>query len=143
VSTGAVRALQSHSWPGNIRELENVIHFALLMNRTGMLETEDLRLSRAVGAPADATGASRDGEPMHELRAALQRLVERDLAPALYETVERLLLSTAFKHCGGNQVRTARCLGVSRNVVRAQLKRFNLISCETESPMDESAVALA
>ena len=46
----------------------------------------------------------------------------------VYHDIERLLVTTAFEHCAGNQVQTARRLGVSRNIVRAQLKRFGLLA---------------
>jgi DNA-binding protein Fis len=53
--------------------------------------------------------------------------------------VERLLLKTAFEHCAGNQVRTAKRLGVSRNIVRAQLKRFGLMGRECPAEIEEDA----
>ena len=55
-----------------------------------------------------------------------RRLLERG-EPEVYETIERLVFTTAFEYCRENQVRTARELGISRNVLRTQLKRFGLI----------------
>ena len=40
----AMEHLQTHPWPGNTRELENVVHFALLVGRGGLIRAEDLNL---------------------------------------------------------------------------------------------------
>ena len=44
VSEAAQRVLEAHFWPGNTRELENVIHFALLVNDGEEILPEDLEL---------------------------------------------------------------------------------------------------
>ena len=45
ISPEAEHKLKSYSWPGNIRELENVIHHTLLICRNGVIQRDDLRLS--------------------------------------------------------------------------------------------------
>jgi sigma-54-specific transcriptional regulator len=50
-------------------------------------------------------------------------------------------VTTAFTHCAGNQVHTAKRLGVTRNIVRAQLKRFGLLGRESSEAIDEDALA--
>jgi sigma-54-specific transcriptional regulator len=57
--------------------------------------------------------------------------------PAIYEHVEETLVRQAFARCNGNQVKTANLLGVSRNVVRALLKRFGLLNSVTHSTEGE------
>lgn len=124
LSDDAERRLLSHEWPGNVRELENVIHVGLLLCDGGVLNAADLRLP----ALDDATHTNDlgDSDPLHSLSLGLRRLLASD-RPAIYESVERALLVTAFEHCGRNQVRTAKRLGISRNILRAQLKRFGLL----------------
>ena len=51
--------------------------------------------------------------------------------PTWDERIENLLFSTAFEYCRENQVRTAKQLGISRNILRTQLKRFGLIGDST------------
>jgi sigma-54-specific transcriptional regulator len=116
----AEETLLTHDWPGNIRELENVIHLGLIMSAEGRIDATDLRLSRR--DPLSETPVQLD-----MLGEGLRRLLHSD-RDGVYQEVERLLLTTAYEHCEGNQVRTAKRLGVSRNVVRAQLKRFGLIA---------------
>jgi sigma-54-specific transcriptional regulator len=118
-------ALQRHNWPGNIRELENVVHVGLIMSNGGLIDANDLRVPTTT---TDSEGA------LAGLSRELELLLATDRSD-VQEVVEQLLIETAFRHCGGNQVRTAKRLGISRNVVRAQLKRFGLLG------MDEAEVA--
>jgi sigma-54-specific transcriptional regulator len=130
LTASAEQALLAYDWPGNIRELENVVHVGLIMSASGLLDANDLKLPPWVGT-SDVTAAADDGrdDPLDVLGVGLQRLLESDRAD-IYEDVERLLLTRAFAHCAGNQAHTARRLGVSRNIVRAQLKRFGLLGQE-------------
>ena len=117
IAPNAEQALLNHSWPGNIRELENVI------------QREDLRLPQALQAQQLA-GTSSSVAPaaggLERVTQALRQLLDQK-HPQLYEALEEVIIRTAFEHCGDNQVRTARELGVSRNILRAQLKRFGLL----------------
>jgi sigma-54 dependent transcriptional regulator len=125
LTPGAAEALLTFDWPGNIRQLENVIHLTLIMSAKGHIERSDLQLpSRGEGATAEQSESSEDGLGL--VGKGLRHLLGSERAD-VYQEVERLLLRTAFEHCAGNQVRTAKRLGVSRNVVRAQLKRFGLL----------------
>jgi sigma-54 dependent transcriptional regulator len=112
--------VKHHSWPGNIRELENVIHHALLVCRENLVRTEDLRLSplnsRAMGTHNSKTAS--DSE--QELQNALLALFEEG-RPNLYATIEAAVMTAAYEFCDRNQLQTARLLGISRNIVRARL----------------------
>jgi sigma-54-specific transcriptional regulator len=105
-----------HSWPGNTRELENVIHHALLVCRENVVRPEDLRLS-PLGVRTAITGPA---QPFKALREALLAVFE-DGGPDLYAEIETAITKTAYEFCHRNQVQTARLLGISRNIVRARL----------------------
>jgi sigma-54-specific transcriptional regulator len=130
LTPAAVERLQNHDWPGNIRELENVLHFAVITCRGGVVDAADLRLTRSqlagTAAPVLQRGRARDHDELSVVREGLQQLLSSNQED-IFESVTRLLLTTAFAHCQGNQVRTAKRLGVSRNVLRAQLKRHGLL----------------
>jgi len=129
----AAEALRAYSWPGNIRELENVVHIGLIMSRSGVLDLGDLRLAATAGDRALPQGVAQcQDDAAAGLGRELRRLLDTERGD-VYEVVERMLVETAFEHCAGNQVRTAKRLGVSRNIVRAQLKRFGLLR-EQERP---------
>ncbi|WP_115045583.1 sigma-54 interaction domain-containing protein [Xanthomonas arboricola] len=118
IGADAERLLVEHPWPGNIRELENVIHHGLLIHRDGVVRADDIRLSQ-LRLPAQAGGdAHADGQAL--LERAFATLFER-AGGALHATVEDQLFRAAYRHCHHNQVRTAALLGLSRNIVRARL----------------------
>jgi sigma-54-specific transcriptional regulator len=116
LSAEAVEGLTRHSWPGNIRELENVIHHALLVCRENIVRPEDLRLSSL--RPRVATVVSAD--PDKGLHDALLALFEEP-RPSLHAEIEAAVIRTAYEFCHRNQLQTARLLGISRNIVRARL----------------------
>lgn len=132
ISPAAKQTLLAHAWPGNIRELENVIHHALLVARDRAITPADLHLSQLPG-PAKAADADADEEAFEKLGRMFQALCEQE-HPDLYARVEQALLQAAYKHTGRNQLATARLLGLSRHVVRAKLiQRRLLASGETEA----------
>jgi len=122
VSPEAMETLiRGHSWPGNIRELENVIHHAILVRRGDLIRSEDLNLSSlrsrvnaATPAPTPSSG------PAVALKSALLGFFEQG-GGDVYETIEGHVMRTAFEYCHRNQLETARLLGISRNIVRARL----------------------
>ena len=71
-------------------------------------------------------------EPLKLLRQALEALFEAG-GPGVFELVEREAVQTAYDCCHRNQVRTSGLLGISRNVLRAQLKRFGLLAGSAEA----------
>jgi aliphatic sulfonates family ABC transporter substrate-binding protein len=140
LSPGAERRLLEHGWPGNIRELENAIHHALLVCKGGRIEADDLGLSPAPYAvayrerPAETRS---DGKTL--LEAALGELFEQNL-PNLHAYIETAVMRAAYRYCHHNQLQTARLLGVSRNVVRARLIQFGEIQGTLRSGSTERAL---
>ncbi|MFJ4193556.1 sigma-54 interaction domain-containing protein [Pseudomonas sp. NPDC089534] len=133
ISPAAEHKLRTYSWPGNIRELENVIHHTLLICRNGVIEHDDLRLS--------SLRIERPNEPQHGsddsaqalLGRAFQKLFEQQ-AGALHETVEDALLRAAYRFCHCNQVHTAALLGLSRNVTRTRLIKIGELAVNKRRP---------
>jgi len=108
--------LQRYAWPGNVRELRNVLERALILTAGGTLRTEHLP-PEIGGSPATA-GPDTPRIAAVSLPAAGLRL----------EEVERDLVRQALDATGGNQVRAARLLGISRDALRTRMKRFGFLS---------------
>ncbi len=131
-------ALVGYPWPGNIRELENVVHAAMLTARGGVIRAENLRFATAMGVPAavatqpaavttvSASPAATNGGGLPKLAAEVRGLLQRG-EPELFDRIEATVVREAFAATGNNQVRTAAVLGVTRNTLRTLLKRHGLL----------------
>jgi DNA-binding NtrC family response regulator len=138
LSPAAVAALHHHAWPGNIRELENVVHFALLMSSGGEIQPEHLKVSGGWGPAWQGAGSNwteaggapiavrDDTSPLDAIAAQLRRSFAEP-GDSLFDELERLIVAEAYQHCGSNQVQSAALLGISRNVLRTLLKRHGLL----------------
>jgi sigma-54-specific transcriptional regulator len=133
LNAGARARLLEHSWPGNIRELENAIHHALLVCKDGEVAAEDLGIT-SVALALSSERSERDFRGA--LEAALVELFDQNL-PNLHEQIERTVMRAAYRYCHKNQLQTARLLGVSRNVVRARLIQFGEITGTLRAPSSE------
>ncbi len=118
--------LVQHSWPGNIRELENVIHHSLLICKNNTVRSEDLQLSSIQLHRQKDESTNNYGSETNLLNEALQQLFESG-TENLYEHVEDTIVKAAYSYCHNNQVQTAKLLGVSRNIIRAKLIKIGVI----------------
>lgn len=123
----AKNKLVQHSWPGNIRELENVIHHSLLICKNNIVRSEDLQLSSIQLHRQREEGAKGYGSETNSLNDALHQLFESG-PDNLYEHFEDTIVKAAYSYCHNNQVQTAKLLGISRNVIRAKLIKMGAIN---------------
>lgn len=123
----AKNKLIQHSWPGNIRELENVIHHSLLICKNSIVRSEDLQLSSIQLHRQKEESQKSYGSETNLLNEAFLQLFESG-KDNLYEHFEDTLVRAAYNHCHNNQVQTAKLLGVSRNIIRAKLIKMGAIS---------------
>ena len=107
VSSEAMQALLTYPWPGNIRELENVIKRIIVLVGEGSIRPEHLPPEVRQGAPAGP------GEPP-------------PIADNTLEGVERAQIARALREAKGNQSRAARLLGISREKLRYRMRKYGL-----------------
>ena len=118
-SRAAAAALTAHPWPGNIRELENAVHHAVLLSAGPEILASDLKLSRIDTAADEAT-----------LEQQVLALVAKHLdsgEPHLFDRLLAAIVRTAFERNDSNQVQTAAALGISRNELRTHLAHLGII----------------
>jgi DNA-binding NtrC family response regulator len=121
----AMEFLRSQSWPGNVRELESAVRRALLVTPGFPITLSDVRRAMAPSVSRTETNQSLSALAKASLaRAARGEHVE--VYTELLGTFERELFAQAIKLAGGNQVRAARWLGISRFTLRERLQRFGL-----------------
>jgi DNA-binding NtrC family response regulator/pSer/pThr/pTyr-binding forkhead associated (FHA) protein len=119
LSDGAIKALTAHLWPGNIRELRNVIHRALLLRRGPHIEESDLSFDGRGGAPRED-----DPTPIIELTEGLT--LDQHL-----EMAEKRLIMSALKRYDNNRERVVKELGVARSTLFKRLKDWGLKDAES------------
>jgi DNA-binding NtrC family response regulator/ABC-type nitrate/sulfonate/bicarbonate transport system substrate-binding protein len=126
-SPGALALLLEYGWPGNIRELENVVYNAVLLAPNDLIERAQLQLTHRAATPDDTTPS----QPV--LRMVLERSM-RDREAHLFDRVTRTMVQTAFDLADGNQVHAAEYLGISRNMLRTHLARLGILPPRRRQP---------
>jgi two-component system response regulator AtoC len=140
VDDEAMTRLMAHSWPGNIRELENVLERTILFSEGATIRASDLppELSGAAAAAAASIPVAMPSTapsvpnvtpplgttmpPPAETRASsLKELVRQET-----DRVERELIVRALEETGGNVTQAARKLKISRKSLQNKMKEFGL-----------------
>lgn len=139
LGAGVLDALRSYSFPGNVRELENVIERALAFAEDGVIQLGDLSLKGArVGEVAPVAGpapvaavahSSAPAEPPALAPAALQAPAEAPLPnslPEYLEQVERDIILRALAQTQFNRTQAAQLLGISFRKLRYQMQKLDI-----------------
>ena len=114
ISRGAMDLLRQHDWPGNIRELENVIERAVALEATPAVLPESLPPTlRAVRARPDVPASDALPPSGFDLEAHVKE-------------IERGYIAQALQRAGGVQVKAAELLGMSFRSFRYYVKKYNL-----------------
>ncbi len=117
LAPAAQDALVRHGWRGNVRELENTIHRAVLLAKGESIGTDAIMLSS--GPAQESAPAPGNGDAAATAAAATSRLVGRTVAD-----VERDLILETLTHCLGNRTHAANILGISIRTLRNKLKLY-------------------
>jgi len=115
ISHGAMELLLHHDWPGNIRELENVLERAVALERTPTVLAESL--PPAVRGDAPVRGGAQSKDELPEGGFDLEAHVKE---------IERGYIAQALQRAGGVQVKAAEMLGMSFRSFRYYVKKYNL-----------------
>jgi DNA-binding NtrC family response regulator len=115
ITPSAERCLQQAAWPGNIRELRNVIERACIHTDSSLLTERDLQVAM-VTAPAVAAAVS--PKPADANRPVT------DAHPDLLSTAQGEQIRRVLRQAGGNKAAAARLLGVSRRSLYRWLERL-------------------
>lgn len=122
LSKEAREAFTKYDWPGNVREMENIIKRACVLSNGAILEKRDL-------FPEDSSACSIKEFLEDKLKRYLKEMTELENCH-LYETVisevEKALIDIVLFETGGNQLKAAKTLGINRNTLRSKIRQYKI-----------------
>jgi len=127
--------LQNHAWRGNVRELENTMHRAVLLAQDNVITPESLLLTGTApgsnGAAPGPNGAAAPAPPANGAGPAPDPQPDaggnglRGMVGNTVADVERDLILDTLQHCLGNRTHAANILGISIRTLRNKLKLYS------------------
>ncbi len=110
LSYESLKILMKHNWPGNIRELKNVIEAAIAVSSSDVIEPKDLFLNIALGDILIGNQSSTDGTNDH----------------LTMDEIEKLHIEKVLKRNNWNRVKTAQVLGITPKTLYLKIKRYEI-----------------
>ncbi len=122
LSKDAKAALLKYDWPGNIRELDNVIKRACVLSSGAVIEKKDLLLDE------DTSYSIKDflEEKLKRYLKDMTKITNFNLHDTVLSEVEKALISIVLRETNGNQLKTAKVLGINRNTLRTKIKEYKI-----------------
>lgn len=129
ISKPAAEKLQAYGWRGNIRELENTMHRAILMATEAEIEADAIHLQDSDFTQNTANGQATTNAPdpagVSSAAATMENVggVETLIGKTISE-VERDMILNTLDHCLGNRTHAAKILGISIRTLRNKLNQY-------------------
>ena len=138
VTEAFLNRLIEHNWPGNIRELENVVRKAIVFAKSSYLTSFGLKIETLASSPDASSPNSGTREGAAEgtgfedpLRGSIRRMLgssgeEGDIHAQVIKETERIVIEEALNSCDWNRSRAARILGINRLTLRRKVEEYGL-----------------
>lgn len=126
--------LQQQPWPGNVRQLANVLRQALLLARDFPVSVDNLKAVTTKQPDASALSDRSLAAFVDEFLEAARQGTIVGAHAAVIEAVERELFTRAIEQAQGNQAKAARWLNVSRQTMREKLTQFGRRPASSDGP---------
>lgn len=124
LSKGAENLINTYEWKGNVRELENTMHRAVLLSAGTEIDEAAIMLETAIMPQADLTEVTSDAEPAQEQPAEPAEILNKNFVGRSLQSVEKELIMSTLEHCMGNRTHAANILGISIRTLRNKLKEY-------------------
>lgn len=121
VTPDIISFLEEYPFPGNVRELENIIERAVVLTSTPLIEREDLELSQHGGSNNNRSDDDHVPQNLEELKETKRQIRERAIEP-----VEKAFVINALKRNNWNVTRAAEETGMLRPNFQALLKKLGV-----------------
>ena len=128
----AIAVLEQHDWPGNVRQLENMMRRLAALSRDDRISAGEV--AAMLGEGAAGASIAQDVALDAAVRAYIERIARLEpqalddgtLYDRLLAEVERPLIEAMLGRHGGNQLRAARAIGLNRNTLRKRLDTLGI-----------------
>ena len=119
IADETMKLLMEYSWPGNIRELENIIQRATVLSRSGVISPEHLPVQITESNPVQIS------EPT--LTSLFERVLHENKSfKEITGEVENMLILSALKKSDGNRTKAAQLLKIHRRLLYTKMKEYNI-----------------
>jgi DNA-binding NtrC family response regulator len=127
ISTKAVELIKQYDWPGNIRELSNVLKKALIFNRGTPIQPEEItvfEMDQNINTNEDnGTGSN---EIQKWVRASLRSETKENIFDSCIDHVASILIREALDFTQGNRSQAAKLLGMSRPTFHSKIEKYDI-----------------
>jgi DNA-binding NtrC family response regulator len=122
LSTGALQLMETYNWKGNVRELENTMHRAVLLASGKEIDEAAIMLESLDSIALNNTEIKTEArQPVQDEEVLNRNFVGRSL-----DAVEKELIQNTLEHCMGNRTNAANILGISIRTLRNKLQQYKL-----------------
>ncbi|SNR79446.1 sigma-54-dependent transcriptional regulator [Desulfurobacterium atlanticum] len=115
--------LCSYDFPGNVRELENMILKAMLLSPVDVIDVEDLQVEKEKITTPNLEEAIKEFVNYVFL---VEQKEKNNLYDIVMKSAEKILITEVLKYSDWNQVKAARTLGIHRNTLRTKIKELGI-----------------
>ncbi|HFC46711.1 MAG TPA: sigma-54-dependent Fis family transcriptional regulator, partial [Dissulfuribacter thermophilus] len=125
ISSYAMEALKNYPFPGNVRELENIVERSVALSSTNLILPESLSLARfKEGKKAPSQPMAKDPATLIDLVELPEQGLELD---STLDRLERRLIELAMERANGSKQEAARILGINQRSLRYRLQKHGLL----------------
>jgi len=133
-ATEALSILEQHPWPGNIRELENLVERVMIICKSQWVEAADLPAGFFSVSPDQSSGST----PAMLSHPGADSSSLLTLGLSSLEQLEERLIRDALERTSGNVTEAARLLKITRNTLRYRMHKYGLSRPKSSSPWPKS-----
>lgn len=119
LSKDAIKLLEECSWRGNVRELENTMHRAVLLSQNPEIDPAAIMLETSLEPEIVQPAATSAPEP-----EAAEEILNKNFVGRSLQDVEKELILSTLNQCMGNRTHAANILGISIRTLRNKLKEY-------------------
>lgn len=136
----AIESLRTSPWKGNVRELENTMHRAVLLTTEDIITADAIRMPD--GSRVDHEPAAMGEQQIAQAAMAAENAARQFVGQTVAE-VERDLILQTLGHCLGNRTHAANILGISIRTLRNKLKQYGDDGIDVPQPGESRGIASA